>query len=149
VTASKKDVQESIKAKMKEVYSDIAVDHVLSPRNAGNVEDADGYGKITSSHGDILEISLKVRNGLITEASFNTDGCAATVASGSMITELIKGKNLSTAQNLTAEEVIGSLGGLPEGNRHCALMAVNAVRVAIIDYYDHMREPWKRLYNKH
>ena len=90
-----------------------------------------------------------MRNGLITEASFNTDACAATVASGSMITELIEGKSLSTAQNLTAEEVIDSLGGLPEGNRHCTVMAVNAVRAAIIDYFDHKREPWKRLYKKH
>ena len=149
VTAVNRNVQESIEAKMKEVYSDTVIDHVLSPRNTGSVEGADGYGKITSSHGDMLEVSLKVRSGLIIETSFNTDSCAATVASGSMITELVKGKSLSTAQNLTAEEVIDSLGGLPEGNKHCALMSVNAVRIAIRDYYDHKREPWKKLYNKH
>jgi nitrogen fixation NifU-like protein len=140
--------EESIKAKMREVFSENVIEHSLNPRNIGDLEDADGFAKVTGSCGDTMEIWLKVKNGTISEASFTTDGCGTSVASGSMITEMAKGKSVGEAQRISQQDVLDALGGLPEESQHCALLAANTLKEAIKDYFALKREPWKRAYKK-
>ena len=96
-----------------------------------------------------MEIWLKVRNGVVTEATFLTDGCGTTIASGSMITELAKGKSIPGAQRIRQQDVLDALGGLPEESVHCALLAANTMKAAVKDYFTLRNEPWKKVYRKH
>ena len=139
---------ELVKEEMRKVYSETTVEHAMNPRNLGRLEDADGIGKITGPCGDTMEIWLKVKEGTITEASFLTDGCGTTLASGSMVTELVKGKRIPAAQKLTQQAVLDALGGLPEESVHCALLAANTLKAALKNYFIVRKEPWKRLYSK-
>jgi nitrogen fixation NifU-like protein len=134
---------------MKRVYSEKTIDHFLNPRNLGEIPAPDGFGRITGPCGDTMEICLKVRDGRVTNASFLTDGCGTTIASGSMVTELAKGKSISEAQKITQQDVLNALGGLPEDSLHCALLAANTLREAIEDYLAFRKEPWKRAYGVH
>jgi nitrogen fixation NifU-like protein len=138
--------EKSIRDKMSRVYSEATIEHVLHPWNMGAMSTADGYGKITGSCGDTMEIWLKVTNGVVTEATFLTDGCAATVASGNMVTELARGKSIPQAVKISQQDVLDGLGGLPADNRHCALLAANTLKEALKDYFVLKREPWKRAY---
>ena len=140
------DWEQSIRDKMSPVYSEAAIEHVLHPRNMGAMSKADGYAKITGPCGDTMEIWLKVVNGVVTEATFLTDGCAATIACGNMVTELAKGKSIPQAGKISQQDVLDGLGGLPVDNRHCALLAANTLKEALKDYYIFKREPWKRAY---
>jgi len=121
MTTAWDEFQELVKAEMRKVYSEIVVDHAMNPRNVGNMENADGFASITGPCGDTMEIWLKVRNGSIVEASFMTDGCSTTIAAGSMVTELAKGKNVTQALKIGQQDVLSALGGLPEESQHCAL----------------------------
>ncbi|RLA83691.1 MAG: iron-sulfur cluster assembly scaffold protein [Deltaproteobacteria bacterium] len=114
--------------------SPTVVDHALNPRNVGSMEDADGFAQFTGPCGDTMEIWIKVRDGEIVRASFWTDGCGTTVASGSMVTELVKGKMVLDAMEITKEDVLSALGGLPEESEHCALLAATTLKLAIADY---------------
>ena len=131
---------------IREVYNETVVNHALRPRNLGETRGATGYGRITGSCGDTMEIWLEVAADKVVSATFATDGCAATLACGSMVTELVKGKSLPQALGISQQDVLDALGGLPEGNKHCALLAVNTLRVAIKDYLTFKKEPWKRAY---
>ena len=142
-------VVELIKAEMRKVYSETAVDHALNPRNMGGLEDADGFARFTGSCGDTLEIWLRVKDGTIADAAFTTDGCSATVAAGSMVTGLVREKSVSEAQRVSQQDVLTGLDGLPEGNRHCALLAVGTLKKAIADYLAMKRNPWKKAYRKY
>lgn len=143
MASSYEELEELIRQEMSKVYTEIAIDHALNPRNMGN---ADGFGKVTGSCGDTMEIWLRVEGNTVVAAGFSTDGCSATLASGSMLTELVKGKSVPQALGISRQYVLDALGGLPEGNRHCALLAVSALKEAIKDYLIFKREPWKRAY---
>jgi len=140
--------EESLKAEMRKTYSEVVVDHAMNPRNVGNMEAADGYGSITGPCGDTMEIWLKVRNGIIVEATFMTDGCGTTIVAGSMVTELVRGKSVSHALRIGHEDVLSALDGLPEESKHCALLAANALKAAVKDYLTFKNEPWKRAYKR-
>jgi len=141
--------EEFIRQEMREVYSETVVDHALRPRNLREMEDADGFGRVTGPCGDTMEMWLRVRSNMVVTASFATDGCGATVACGSLLTELVRGKTIPQVMGISQQDVLDALGGLPEGNTHCALLAVSTLREAIKDYLVFKREPWKRAYRTH
>ena len=143
-----KDLEQSIMAEMKKVYSGKTIDHFLNPRNLGGIPTPDGFGRVTGPCGDTMEISLKVIDGRVMNTSFWTDGCGTSIASGSMVTELAKGKSVSEALKITQQDVLDALGGLPEESVHCALLAANTLKEAIKDYLASKKEPWKRAYRR-
>ena len=126
------------------MYSDILMDHFKNPRNLGEMEDADAVAEVGNPEcGDTTRIYLKIRENRIVDVSFQTLGCAAAIASGSMATEMIRGKTLEEAWKLSREEVADALGGLPPAKLHCSVLAEGAVRKAINNYRrDHGLEPW-------
>jgi len=129
-------------------YSETVIDHARNPRNAGMIPNADGHARITGPCGDTMSIWLRVRDGIITQAAFWTDGCGTTIAAGSMATELAKGKRASQTLGISQQEVLDALGGLPEDSVHCALLAANTLKEAVRDYMAFRNEPWKRDYRK-
>lgn len=149
MTSSWEKFEELIKAEMRKVYSEAVIEHSMNPRNVGGLEDADGFAKVTGPCGDTMEIWLRVENGTIRDASFVTDGCGTTIASGSMVTEMVKGKSVSDARKISQQDVLNALGGLPEESQHCALLAANTLKEAIRDYQAMTREPWKKSYRKY
>ena len=149
MTLDWESIQELAKAEMRKVYSETVVEHAMNPRNVGNTDNANGYASITGPCGDAMEIWLKIRNDTITEANFMTDGCGTTIAAGSMITELAKGKSVSQAMNIGQQDILNALGGLPEESEHCALLAANTLKAAIKDYLAFKNEPWKRAYKRY
>ena len=119
------------------LYSEKVMDHFTNPRNVGKIEDADGIGEVGNAKcGDIMKIYLKIENDVITDVIFNTFGCGSAIASSSMATEMIKGKPLSQALELTNKAVAEALDGLPAHKMHCSVLAEEAIRSAIKDYYD-------------
>jgi nitrogen fixation NifU-like protein len=141
-----KELEQSIMEDMKMVYSEKTIDHFLNPRNLGEIPAPDGVGKITGPHGNTMEIYLKVRDGMVMNASFWTDGCGTAIASGSMVTELAKGKSVLEAQKITQQDILDALGGLPEDSFHNALLAANTLKEAIKDYLAFKNEPGERGY---
>ena len=140
--------EELIKQEMRKIYSEAVVEHSMDPRNLGEIEDANGFARVTGPCGDTMSMWLKVNGGTITNASFMTDGCGTTIASGSMVTEMVKGKSISEAQKTTQRDVLDALGGLPQESEHCALLAANTLKAAIRDYIATKQDPWKRAYRK-
>ncbi len=118
------------------LYSEKVMDHFRNPRNVGEIPDADGVGEVGNARcGDIMKIYLKIKDGIIEDVKFNTFGCGSAIASSSMATELIKGKPLSEALTLTNKAVAEALDGLPAHKMHCSVLAEEAIRAAIKDYY--------------
>ena len=148
MTSEFDELQELIMADMRKVYSETVIDHAMNPRNVGDMENADGFGRVTGSCGDTMEIWLKVKGGTIADATFLTDGCGSTIASGSMVTELIKGKSIPEAQKVTRQDILNALGGLPEESLHCTRLAAETLKEAIKDYFALRREPWKKAYRQ-
>jgi nitrogen fixation NifU-like protein len=142
------EIQEAIIEDAREVYSETVIDHAMNPRNAGTIADSDGYGKVKGSCGDTMELWLKVNNVVITNVTFMTDGCGTSIAAGSMVTEMARGKNITEAIKITRQDILNELGGLPEESEHCALLASNTLKKAILDYMALQREPWKKAYRK-
>ena len=142
------ELSEKIMEDMSKIYSKKAIDYLLQPRNLGKIDDPDGYGKVKGPCGDTMEIFLKVINGKIAEANFMTDGCGTTIICGSMVTELAKGKGINDAGKITQAFILQNLGGLPESDQHCALLAANTFHEALKDYRLLEREPWKRVYRR-
>ena len=140
--------EELIREEMRKVYSEITLEHAMNPRNMGNLMDADGFAKITGPCGDTMEIWLKVSNETIVEATFMTDGCGTSIASGSMVTEMTKEKSIIEARKISQPDVLNALDGLPEESQHCALLAANTLKAAIRDYLAMKKEPWKRTYRQ-
>ena len=138
--------EELTRRELRQIYSETVVDHALRPRNLGSIRGASGCGNVTGPCGDTMEVWLTVEANTVVAATFATDGCGATLACGSMLTEMVKGKSIPQALGISQRDVIGALGGLPEGNEHCALLAVDTMRAAIKDYLDFKKEPWKRAY---
>lgn len=119
------------------LYSEKVMDHFMHPRNVGVIEDADGVGEVGNTKcGDIMKIYLKIENGIITDVKFNTFGCGSAIASSSMATEMIKGKPISEALKLTNKAVAEALEGLPAHKLHCSVLAEEAVKAAVKNYYD-------------
>ena len=118
------------------LYSDKVMDHFTNPRNVGEIENADGVGEVGNAKcGDIMKIFLKIDDGVITDAKFNTFGCGAAIATSSMATELIKGKSIDDALKLTNKAVVEALDGLPPVKLHCSVLAEEGVKMALQDYY--------------
>ena len=119
------------------LYSEKVMDHFRNPRNVGVIEDADGVGEVGNAKcGDIMKIYLKIKDSNIADVKFETFGCGSAIASSSMATELIKGKPLSEALQLTNRAVAEALDGLPAHKMHCSVLAEEAIKAAIKDYYD-------------
>jgi len=117
------------------MYSEKMLEHYRNPRNVGEIKDADGIGVYLSDFcGDITKLWIKVENGVIVDAKFRTQGCAASIASGSMLTQMVIGKTLEDARRITKEDVASALNGLPEQKIHCSLLATDALGDAIFDY---------------
>src|SRR4030042_606190 len=142
------ELEKEILETMKKIYPEAVIDHAMNPRNTSNISSPDGFGSTTSACGETMEIRLKAKDGKITDASFWTNGCSATVACGSMASELIKGEDVSQALAMGQNDILEALGGLPEGNHHCAQLAANAVKAAVLDYIAIRKEPWKKAYRK-
>ena len=125
------------------LYSEKVMDHFRNPRNVGVIEDADGVGEVGNAKcGDIMKIYLKVSEGIITDVKFETFGCGSAIASSSMATELIKGKPLSQALELTNKAVAEALDGLPAHKIHCSVLAEEAIKRAVADYYRRQGLPY-------
>lgn len=119
------------------LYSEKVMDHFTNPRNVGKLDDADGIGEVGNARcGDIMKIYIKVEEDIITDVKFNTFGCGSAIASSSMATEMIKGKPIAQALELTNKAVAEALDGLPAHKLHCSVLAEEAIRAAIKDYYD-------------
>ena len=143
------ELEEAVMADMRKNYSGKVIDHFLKPRNIGEIQNADGFGRVTGSCGDTMEMWLKVKDDTIADASFLTDGCGATIASGSIVTEMVKGKGILESHKITQQDILNALGRLPEESAHCALLAADTLKAAIKDYLIFKSEPWKRAYRKY
>jgi len=142
-------LEKSVMADMRKVYSKMTVDHIINPRNLGDMADASGFGRVTGPCGDTIEIWLEVKDGIVADATFLTDGCGSAIASGSMATELAKGRSIPEILKISQQDILKALDGLPEESAHCALLAANTLKEAIKDYITLKKEPWKRAYRKH
>jgi len=119
------------------LYSEKVMDHFRNPRNVGKLDDADGVGEVGNAKcGDIMKIYIKVEDNIITDVKFKTFGCGSAIASSSMATEMIKGKSIDEALTLSNRAVVEALDGLPPHKVHCSVLAEEAVRAAVKDYYD-------------
>ncbi len=125
------------------LYSDKVMDHFLHPRNVGTIENADGIGEVGNAKcGDIMKIYLKIDNDIITDVKFETFGCGSAIASSSMATEMIKGKSIHEALALTNKAVAEALDGLPAHKMHCSVLAEEAIKKALTDYFDKHNIPY-------
>ncbi len=119
------------------LYSEKVMDHFQNPRNVGKMEDADGIGEVGNAKcGDIMKMYIKVEDGIISDVKFNTFGCGSAIATSSMATEMIKGKSIDEALQLSNKAVVEALDGLPTNKIHCSVLAEEAVKAAVKDYYD-------------
>jgi len=120
-----------------QTYSEKVMDHFLNPRNVGEIPDANGIGNVGNPVcGDVMRMYIKVENDVIVDAKFKTFGCGAAIATSSMATELIKGKPISEALKISNRAVAEALGGLPAVKMHCSVLAEEALKAAIKNYYD-------------
>ena len=119
------------------MYSEKVMDHFMNPRNVGEIEGADGVGEVGNAKcGDIMKMYLKIENDIITDVKFKTFGCGAAIATSSMATELVKGKSLEEALSLTNKAVVEALDGLPPVKIHCSVLAEEAIKAALLNYFD-------------
>ena len=123
-------------------YSEKVMDHFMNPRNVGEIENADGVGTVGNAKcGDIMKMYLKIENDVVIDCKFKTFGCGAAIATSSMATELIKGKTVEEALKLTNAVVVEALEGLPPVKVHCSVLAEEAVKTAVADYYNKIGRP--------
>jgi nitrogen fixation NifU-like protein len=148
VTDKFDDLEKQIMTAMRKVYTETAIDHAMNPRNSAEIPNPNGFGSATSSCGETMEIRLKAKDGRITDVAFWTNGCSTTIACGSIATEIIKGEDVAQVLAIKQSGILEALGGLPEDNHHCALLAANAVKAAVKDYIAIRKEPWKKAYRK-
>ena len=125
------------------IYSAKVMDHFSNPRNVGELADANGIGEVGNAKcGDIMKIYLKIENDIIADVKFETFGCGSAIASSSMATEMIKGKSIQDAMALTNKAVAEALDGLPLHKMHCSVLAEEAIKGALKDYYDRNNIPY-------
>jgi nitrogen fixation NifU-like protein len=125
------ELQESIMEDARKIYSEKVIERWLNPRNRGKVRKADGFAKIKGPCGDTMQISFKVKDGRLSKIKFMTDGCASSIAAGSIATELAQGRKIEEAAEISQEMILDALDGLPEESVHCALLASNTLKEAI------------------
>jgi nitrogen fixation NifU-like protein len=140
--------EKQLRERLQRIYSDTTIEHILHPHNANILANPDGFAARGSGHGESLRIWLHIRNEIVIDSGFWTDGCAATIACGSMATDLVKGKSVAQALEITAGDIADALINLPEGNFHCAELAANTLKAALNDHLSIQQQPWKRLYRK-
>lgn len=117
-------------------YSEKVMDHFMNPRNVGEIEDADGIGEVGNAKcGDIMKMYLKIEDDIIKDVKFKTFGCGSAIATSSIATEMIKGKHIEEAAKLTNKAVVEALEGLPKIKIHCSVLAEQAIKAALTDYY--------------
>ena len=127
------------------LYSEKVMDHFMHPRNVGTIDGADGVGEVGNAKcGDIMKISLKIENDIIEDVKLETFGCGSAIASSSMATEMIKGKSIHEALELTNKAVAEALDGLPAHKMHCSVLAEEAIKNALKDYFDKNGIPYDR-----
>ena len=125
------------------LYTETVMDHFMHPRNVGNIENADGVGEVGNAKcGDIMKMYLKIRDNVIEDVKFETFGCGSAIASSSVATEMIKGKTIEEALAVTNKQVVDALGGLPAYKLHCSVLAEEAIKNALKDYYDKNHIPY-------
>ncbi len=142
------EMQVSIIEDARKIYSEKVIQKWISPTHMGEMEKLHGYGKVKGPCGDTTKIFLQIYDERITDATFIADGCATTIAAGSMACELVIGKNIKDAFTINKEVILENLGGLPEESIHCALLASNTLKKALTDYLTSTDEPWKRFCKK-
>jgi len=139
----------TLKERLRRIYSETTIEHIVHPKNADAISNPDGFAECrTGGDGESMKIWLRVRDAVVTDSGFWTNGCAATIACGSMSTELVKGKSITEALSITAEDIARSLVDLPEGNFHCAEFAAQTLRAALKDCLSTQQQPWKKLYRR-
>ena len=118
------------------MYTEQVMEHFTNPRNVGEIENADGVGEVGNAKcGDIMTIFLKIKDGIIEDVKFKTYGCASAIATSSIATEMIKGQPIEKAVELSNKAVVEALGGLPAHKIHCSVLAEQAIKAALRDYY--------------
>jgi len=142
-------LQEQIIDQYRKYYSDKVIELWKNPKHMDKIPNPDGYAKVKGTCGDSMEIFIKVKNDIIIESAFLTDGCGATIACGSTAADIAKGKPFTNALGLVnANEIIKRVGGLPKEHLHCADLASEAMRRALADFLYHKNSPWKKHYRK-
>ena len=127
------------------MYSEKVMEHFKNPRNVGEIENPDGIGHVGNPVcGDIMELYIKVKDGIIVDAKFKTFGCGAAIATSSMVTEIVKGKSLEQALKISNKTVAEALDGLPAVKMHCSVLAEDALKLAIEDYLSRPKKKRKR-----
>lgn len=127
------------------LYSEKVMDHFMNPRNVGTIEDADGIGEVGNAKcGDIMKIFLKIEDGILKDVKFQTFGCGSAIASSSMATEMIIGKPIEEALELTNKAVAEALDGLPAHKMHCSVLAEEAIKKALQDYFEKNNIPYDK-----
>jgi len=122
------------------LYNEKVMEHFKNPRNVGEMEDPDGVGRVGDPIcGDVMELYIKVKDGVIVDAKFKTFGCAAAIATSSMVTEMVKGKSVEEALEISNKAVVEALDGLPPAKVHCSVLAEDALKAAIEDYLGHQK----------
>jgi len=135
-SGGRKETVYSLRRKKMALYSEKVMDHFRNPRNVGVIEDANGIGEVGNAKcGDIMKMYLKIEDDIIKDVKFETFGCGSAIASSSMATELIKGKPVSEAMQLTNKAVAEALDGLPDYKMHCSVLAEEAIQSALDDYH--------------
>ena len=142
------EMETRLREKLQGIYSDTTIEHIVHPHNNDRLLNPDGYAAFDSGCGETMKIWLSVRNNIIEGSGFWTNGCAATIACGSMVTDLVKGKSVTQALAITARDLADALVDLPQGNFHCAELAANTLRIALRDCLSVQQQPWKKLYRK-
>ena len=127
-------LQEEIVRRQQALYSEVVLREAMKPRNVGRMDEADAHGLVHGSCGDTMEIYLHLEDGKVEEASFVTDGCGATLACGSMLTQMVTGMDVEEAEWVLPEDLLEALGGLPEENVHCAGLAVSTLQNALLNW---------------
>ena len=126
-------IQEMLLDEARKTFSETVIEHFMRPQNVGEVEEAHGRARFKGPCGDTMIFSLRLDGDRIEEIKFITDGCGPTIACGSVLTEMVRGKTVEEAEKLTDQELLTRLGGLPDSHRHCATLAITTLRMALID----------------
>jgi nitrogen fixation protein NifU and related proteins len=144
MTTAWEQFQQLVKAEMLKVYSEKVVKYALDPINVGRMEKPSGFARVEGNCGDTMSVWIRVEDDVVREATFTTNGCSATLASGSMVTEMARSKNVYQAVEISPEEILDSLGGLPEDHKHCANLAARTMEAAILDYLSRVNKTGKQ-----
>jgi len=144
-----RELQDQILKKIRKQYSEVVIDHWQHPRNFRKIENPDGYGKVTGSCGDTMEMFIKTRNNQIIECGFQTDGCGSSIVCGSVATELVQNRPLTQALGVVSDDkILKTLGGLPESDVHCAQLAAETMQCALRDCLSLKKSPLRKFYKK-